>query len=93
MIYTVKKTSQFEKDYKLAIKRNKKMQKLHEVVDMLQKGKKLPQRYHDHPLSGNWKTHRECHIEGDWLLIYQIKKDVIVLELTRTGTHADLFGK
>lgn len=61
MIYTVKKTSQFEKDYKLAIKRNKKMQKLHEV--------------------------------GDWLLIYQIKKDVIVLELTRTGTHSDLFGK
>ena len=53
----------------------------------------LPESLCDHELKGNWKNHRELHIEGDWLLIYQKKDDVLVLELTRTGSHADLFGK
>ncbi|MDY3707167.1 MAG: type II toxin-antitoxin system YafQ family toxin, partial [Treponema berlinense] len=51
------------------------------------------EKYHDHELEGNWKNHRECHIKPDWLLIYQIKDDVLILELSRTGTHADLFKK
>lgn len=93
MIYTVKTTSKFERDYKLIIKRGKDITKLQDIVAKLQKGEVLPPQYHDHPLHGNLHDHRECHIENDWLLVYQIKKDVLVLELTRTGTHSDLFGK
>ncbi len=56
-------------------------------------GETLPAQNHDHDLSGNWTGHRECHILPDWLLIYRIEDDVLVLTLTRTGTHSDLFGK
>ncbi|HBK53325.1 MAG TPA: type II toxin-antitoxin system mRNA interferase toxin, RelE/StbE family, partial [Syntrophomonas wolfei] len=51
----------------------------------------LPQKYLDHPLTGNYAGHRECHITPDWLLIYKIEKDILILSLTRTGTHSDLF--
>lgn len=56
-------------------------------------GKALPKKNKDHSLSGKWAGHRECHILPDWLLIYRIEDDVLVLTLTRTGTHSDLFGK
>lgn len=56
-------------------------------------GKTLPPEYRDHELSNNWKGHRECHIQPDWLLIYRIERNTLVLSLTRTGTHSDLFGK
>ena len=53
----------------------------------------LPEKNRDHALTGNWIGHRECHIQPDWLLIYRIENDLLVLTLSRTGTHGDLFGK
>ncbi len=91
--YTVKHTSQFKKDYKLAIKRGLKIELLNEVVALLAMGEALPEKNYDHALSGNWRGHRECHIQPDWLLIYRYDDDVLVLTLTRTGTHSDLLGK
>lgn len=93
MKYHVVPTSRFKKEYKRAIKRGQKIEKLHAVVELLAKDLALPESLCDHELKGAWKHHRELHIEGDWLLIYQKKDDMLVLELTRTGTHADLFGK
>lgn len=91
--YTVKFSSQFKKDYKTAIKRGLKIEFLEEVVRLLAAGEPLPQRHHDHALSGEWAGHRECHILPDWLLIYYVSGDVLVLTLARTGSHSDLFGK
>lgn len=93
MKYTVKFTSKFKKDYKLAIKRGYPIKLLEEAVSILANGKALPEKYVDHTLSGNWVAYRECHIQGDWLLVYRIEDDVLVLTLARTGTHSDLFGK
>jgi len=89
--YEIDRTSAFKRDYKKAIKRNLPIEKLQAVISKLANGEELPPRNHDHALSNNWANHRECHIAPDWLLIYQIKEYVLVLELTRTGTHADLF--
>ena len=91
--YTVKFTSQFKKDYKLAIKRGLKIDLLDNVVRTLAAGEELPEKSKDHALTGNWLGHRECHILPDWLLIYCIEDDVLVLTLARTGTHSDLLGK
>lgn len=91
--YTVKATSQFKRDYKLAIKRGLKIELLEGVIAVLAAGETLPEQNCDHGLSGNWVGHRECHIQSDWLLIYRIENDILVLTLTRTGTHSDLFGK
>ena len=93
MKYTVKPTSQFKKDYKAAIKRGLNIELLEDVVRLLAEGAALPERNKDHALTGNWVGHRECHILPDWLLIYHIKDDVLVLTLTRTGTHSELFKK
>lgn len=92
MKYNISKTTKFKKDYKLAKKRGMDISKLTKVVAMLAEGKKLPTEYRDHALAGNWVGHRECHIEPDWLLVYYIEDDILVLTLTRTGTHSDLFG-
>lgn len=91
--YQIKWTSQYKKDIKLAKKRHYKIEELQKVVFSLANALPLDEKYHDHELEGNWKNHRECHIKPDWLLIYQIKDDVLILELSRTGTHADLFKK
>lgn len=91
MKYKVIPTNKFKKEYKLALKRGKKIEKLHEVVELLVKDLELPASLCDHELKGNWKNHRELHIEGDWLLIYQKIEDLLILELTRTGSHSDLF--
>ena len=91
--YTVKPTTQFKKDYKLAIKRGLKISLLEDIIAVLAMGESLPDKNQDHALGGNWVGHRECHIQPDWLLIYRIEDDVLVLTLTRTGTHSDLFGK
>ena len=92
MKYIVKKTKSFKKDYKRAQRRGLDLAKLQKTVDMLANGQALPESQHDHPLTSNWVNHRECHITPDWLLIYHISEDVLVLELTRTGSHSDLFG-
>lgn len=91
--YIVKPTTQFKKDFKLAIKRSMKIELLEEVIAMLAMGETLPDKHKDHALTGNWVGHRECHILPDWLLIYRIEDEVLVLTLARTGTHSDLFGK
>ena len=90
---TVKPTTAFKKDYKLAIKRGLQIELLETVVETLAMGNALPPENRDHDLTGNWRGHRECHIQPDWLLIYRIEGDVLVLTLSRTGTHSDLFGK
>ena len=90
---TVKPTTQFKKDYKLAMKRRLAMELLDEIIATLAMGEPLPEKNKDHALTGNWAGHRECHILPDWLLIYRIEDDVLVLTLSRTGTHSDLFGK
>lgn len=91
--YTVKVTTQFRKDYKLAIKRGLKIELLEAVIALLAMGTPLPEKNKDHALSGDWAGHRDCHILPDWLLVYRIEDDVLVLTLARTGTHSDLFGK
>ncbi len=84
-------TSKFKKDYKTIIKRNLDINLLDEAIRILARGDVLPQQYNDHSLSGNWKGFRECHIAPDWLLIYSIEDNNLVLVLSRTGTHSDLF--
>ena len=91
--YTVKPTTQFRKDFKLAVKRGLKIELLEEVIAALAMGKALPEKHKDHALTGNWVGHRECHILPDWLLIYRIEDDALVLTLARTGTHSNIFGK
>lgn len=91
--YIVKPTTQFKKDFKLAMKRSMKIELLEEVIAMLAMGETLPDKHKDYALTGNWVGHRECHILPDWLLIYRIEDEVLVLTLARTGTHSDLFGK
>lgn len=89
--YEIQRTSQFKKDYKLAVKRGCDIEKLQKVVMILASGETLPEEYRDHPLRGNYSGYRECHIEPDWLLVYKITENVLVLTLYRTGTHSDLF--
>ena len=91
--YTVKYATSFKKDYKRAIKRGLKIELLEQVVALLAMGEPLPDKNRDHDLSGDWAGHRECHIPPDWLLVYRIEDDVLVLTPARTGTHSDLFGK
>ncbi len=93
MKYEVKFTTQFKKDIKLAKKQNKNLDKLFEVIDLLAQGKKLDEKYRDHNLSGKYKGTRECHIEPDWLLIYEYRNDVLLLMLYRLGSHSELFKK
>lgn len=92
MKYTVKLTSQFKKDYKNAIKRHLPIELLDDIIKALANGETLPEKNRDHPLSGNWKGHRECHIMPDWLLIYRIENDILVLTLSATGSRSDLFN-
>ena len=89
--YEVERTAQFKKDYKLIKKRGYNVKLLKEVVSMLARGEKLPARYNDHALKGEFLGCRECHITPDWLLIYEIDNNTLILYLSRTGTHSDLF--
>lgn len=91
MMLKLKITSRFKKDYAIAIKRGCKREELEEVVEMLRVGKTLPAKYQDHSLVGEYRGHRECHIQSDWLLIYQVDKQLLILKLIRTGSHSDLF--
>ena len=86
-------TTQFKKDYKLAMKRHLDIDLLDNIIRKLASGETLPDKNKDHLLTGNWIGHRECHIQPEWLLIYRIENDLLVLTLSRTGTHGDLFGK
>ena len=93
MKYDIQFTTQFKKDLKLAKKQNKDLDKLFSVIEVLARGETLPPQNRDHDLSGNYKGTRECHVEPDWLLIYEIQDNVLVLMLYRLGTHSELFKK
>lgn len=86
-------TSQFKKDYKLALKRGCNPKELEVVITLLVNEQPLPEKYRDHALvnSRNYKDMRECHIEPDWLLVYKVYQDMLILRLIRTGSHSDLF--
>ena len=88
---TLKTTTKFRKDYKRMKKQGKDMSLLGEVIDILLAENSLDEKYRDHPLSGNYMGFRECHILPDWLLIYAIDKNQLILTASRTGTHSDLF--
>ena len=88
--YEVKQTSRFKKDYKAAKKRGYDILELRKIVVMLANDEPLPEKNRDHALIGDWVGYRECHIQGDWLLVYKKAEDILVLTLTRTGTHSDL---
>ncbi|ABI68385.1 type II toxin-antitoxin system YafQ family toxin [Syntrophomonas wolfei] len=87
----IRYSSRFKKDFKAIVKRGYDVKLLEEVLNLLVQEKVLPQKYLDHPLTGNYAGHRECHITPDWLLIYKIEGDILILSLTRTGTHSDLY--
>ena len=87
----VKQTHQFKKDLKLVKKQGKNLDELFNVVEQLVKNAGLDKKYKPHTLSGNWKGYLECHIRPDWLLIYNIEDDAVLLY--RTGSHSDLFKK
>jgi mRNA interferase YafQ len=88
-MHDIVETSAFRRDVKRTKKRNKDLKKLRDVVFKLASGENLPHKNKQHPLTGNWKPKWECHIEPDWLLIYEIIGEE--LRLARTGSHADLF--
>jgi mRNA interferase YafQ len=92
MTYSITTTKRFDKDVERLIKQKTDLAPLREAVRMLASGERLPERYRDHQLKGKEKGFRECHIKDDWLLKYVKDKNTLVLVLTRTGTHRDLFG-
>jgi mRNA interferase YafQ len=82
-------TNQFKKELDLMIRRGKDMLKIAAVITALIEQKSLEPKHRDHPLSGNFKGRRDCHVEPDWVLIYKVDDEEIIFE--RTGTHSDLF--
>ena len=86
----IKHTRQFKKDVKLMARQGRELKPLFDVVEMLQNDIPLPPELKDHPLVGNWRGKRECHIEPDWLLIYEKTDSLLLLTLIRTGTHSGI---
>ena len=86
-------SSRFKKDYRRAKKQGRDVELLLDVVDLLAAEEPLDPKYQDHALAGDYRGHRECHIQPDWLLIYKIDGGQLLLTLTRTGTHSELFDK
>lgn len=91
-MYSIRPTTKFQKDLKRAEKRGYNISLLTDIIKKLASGESLPEKNKDHPLSGNYIGCRECHITPDWLLIYEIDNGELILYLTRTGTHSDLFN-
>ena len=84
-------TTAFERDLRRIRKQGKDLDKLEAIVNLLQAQAQLPSRCHPHPLRGNWVGHWDCHVEPDWLLLYRVTENELVL--VRTGGHAELFGR
>ena len=91
MKYTIRPTAKFQKDLKRVHRRGYDISLLTDVIKKLADGEPLPQKNKDHALIGNYVGCRECHITPDWLLIYEVDHGELILYLTRTGTHSDLF--
>ena len=92
MKYKLVYTKKFEKDIKSLKKQDKDLTELFDVIDVIAKGETLDKKYKDHKLVGNFNDYRECHIENDFLLVYKIEKDKLILILYRAGTHSEIFG-
>ena len=92
-MYTIKYTTRMRKDIQRVKRRGKNISKLFAVLELLKTGEPLPEKYRDHQLKGDLDDLRECHIENNWLLVYRIVEDELVLLATATGTHADIFGE
>lgn len=92
MKYEIKPSNQFKRDVRLAKKRGYDLSLLTYVIEKLANGETLEEKYRDHQLSGSFGIYRECHIQPDWLLIYQIEDNKLNLYLSRTGSHSDLFN-
>ena len=88
---TIKYQTAFKRDYKRIKKRGYDLRLLEQVIALLAEGQELPASYRDHALTGDYSGCRECHIAPDWLLVYEVLQDELLLYLTRTGTHSDLF--
>ena len=91
MKYDLKYTSRFKKDFKQAKKQKRDIEKLFDVIERIANGETLETKWKDHALSGDYSGARECHIEPDWLLIYEMFEETLVLSLLRTGSHSELF--
>ena len=91
MRYSIRPTTKFQKDLKRIEKRGYNISLLTDIIKKLANGETLPEKNKDHNLTGNFQGCRECHITPDWLLIYEISDDELILYLTRTGIHSDLF--
>ena len=91
MNYIIKPTSKFQRDLKRVFKRGYNISLLTDIIKKLAVGEQLPQKYKDHALTGDYKGCRECHITPDWLLVYEISGSDLILYLTRTGSHCDLY--
>ena len=92
MKYHVRPTKKFQKDLKRVQRRGYDLSLLTEILKKLANGESLPEKNRDHLLTGNFSRCRECHITPDWLLVYEIYEEELLLYLTRTGTHSDLFS-
>ncbi len=90
-MYNLRYTNKIQRNIKLMKKRGKDLDKLKVVLKLLQQGAELPAKYKDHALTGNYTGCRECHIEPDWLLVYEILNNELVILLLTTGSHSDLF--
>lgn len=91
MNYIIKPTSKFQRDLKRVFKRGYNISLLTDIIKKLAAGEQLPPKYKDHALTGDYKGCRECHITPDWLLVYEITGSDLILYLTRTGSHSDLY--
>lgn len=91
--YNIKRSNSFKKQYKRILKQGKDISKMEYIIEMLASAKELDSKYKDHNLIDNkyYKGCRECHIEPDWLLIYKIINNELILYLVETGSHSDLF--
>ena len=90
-MYNLRFTNKIQRNIKLMKKRGKDLEKLKTVLNLLQQGIELPAKYKDHALTGNYIGCRECHIEPDWLLVYEIINEELIILLLTTGSHSDLF--
>jgi mRNA interferase YafQ len=90
-VYKIKTSNRFEKDFVKCAKRNFNLELLGKALEFLESSGSLPRKYKPHVLSGNFSGYWECHIKPDWLLIWKVNEETRIIELVRTGTHADLF--
>lgn len=91
MPLNIRQSTQFRRDVKRLLRSGVDLSKLEDVITTLVNQQILEDRFRDHPLIGNWRGHRECHIQPDWLLIYRVID--LELQLVRTGSHSELFGR